>query len=204
MCFIYGVNMSLTITEHSRSQALKTATTDVHNNVDKSIMAQNPFADTSSYLLFLSLQYNFLKDVSALYEHPELAKHINDLIARRRLSLLEQDFQDLKYALPETPLEPSITHETNFATALGWLYVVEGSKVGAAMLGKQVEAQLNFDANHGARYLKGPGAGRGSAWRELTQLIDTLELTQAQEAALIEGARQAFTRFQQFQSQVYS
>ncbi|RZG04518.1 heme oxygenase [Pseudoalteromonas sp. CO348] len=188
----------------SRAQNLKHATADTHDNVDKSIMAQDPFANTQSYLDFLRLQFYFLKDVSALYEHPELSALIPDLAARRRLGLLEQDFIDLGTTIPTPYLMPEVTNHTDVAKALGWLYVVEGSKVGAAMLGKQVGVKLNFDAQHGARYLAGPGAGRGSAWRELVQIIDAIELSEQQEQALIEGARQAFTRFQAFQAHVYS
>jgi heme oxygenase len=187
----------------SRAQNLKLATADVHDNVDKTIMAQDPFANTQNYLDFLRLQFYFLRDVSALYEHSELLALIPDLTSRRRLSLLEQDFEDLAATLPAAYLQPFVTINTDVATALGWLYVVEGSKVGAAMLGKQVQAKLNFNAEHGARYLTGPGAGRGSAWRELVQLIDSVELNKQQEQALIEGARQAFTRFQAFQAHVY-
>lgn len=187
----------------SRAQNLKLATADVHDNVDKTIMAQDPFANTQNYLDFLRLQFYFLRDVSVLYEHAELLALIPDLTSRRRLSLLEQDFEDLAANLPAAYLPPFVTINTDVATALGWLYVVEGSKVGAAMLGKQVQAKLNFNAEHGARYLTGPGAGRGSAWRELVQLIDSVELNEQQEQALIEGARQAFTRFQAFQAHVY-
>ncbi|MCG9761326.1 MULTISPECIES: biliverdin-producing heme oxygenase [Pseudoalteromonas] len=187
----------------SRAQNLKHATADTHDNVDKSIMAQEPFTNTQSYLDFLRLQFYFLKDVSALYEHPELLALIPDLAARRRLGMLEQDFIDLETHIPAPYLTSEIADDTDVATALGWLYVVEGSKVGAAMLGKQVEAKLSFNAQHGARYLAGPGAGRGSAWRELVQIIDSIELSEQQEQALVEGARQAFTRFQAFQAHVY-
>ncbi|WOC26201.1 biliverdin-producing heme oxygenase [Pseudoalteromonas sp. N1230-9] len=195
--------MTITASQVSRAHNLKITTADVHDNVDKSIMAQDPFTNTKSYLAFLTLQYYFLKDVSALYTHPELKKYIDDLSSRQRLAMLEQDFADLSTPLPQIYLVPCINNNTDFATALGWLYVVEGSKVGAAMLGKQVQAKLNYNAEHGGRYLTGPGAGRGSAWRNLIQAIDNMELTKTQETALIEGARQAFSRFQNFLTHVY-
>lgn len=194
----------MTTQTHSRAQLLKDATADIHNNVDKSIMAQDPFADEQSYVEFLTLQYYFLKDVAALYEHPALLVEIDDLPARRRLSMLEQDFADFDKRVPESNFSPVISKDSDFATALGWLYVVEGSKVGAAMLGKQVQARLGYTGDNKARYLAGPGAGRGSAWRHLIGLIDGFEMTEQQEQAMFDGARQAFTRFQLFQAQVYS
>ena len=139
-----------------------------------------------------------------LYEHSELTMAIENLSDRRRLTMLEHDFKDFKVPLPDTFLTPVITNDTDFATALGWLYVVEGSKVGAAMLGKQAQACLQLSGIFGARYLAGTGAGRGSAWRHLVQLIDEIELSALQEQALINGARAAFTRFELFKEHVYS
>ncbi|WMO15725.1 biliverdin-producing heme oxygenase [Pseudoalteromonas piscicida] len=188
----------------SRALKLKASTADLHDSIDSSIMAKDPFASIERYLQFLTLQYLFLNDVAALYEHRELSMHIDDLKSRRRLGLLEQDFADLRHTLPVPSLSPFITTSTDFATALGALYVVEGSKVGAAMLGRQVQERLPVTGEYGARYLAGPGAGRGSAWRHLIQFIDMVELTSTQEDALIIGARQAFMRFQQYQAEVYA
>ncbi|MFU2510525.1 hypothetical protein [Pseudoalteromonas sp. ASV78] len=56
-----------------------------------------------------------------------------------------------------------------------------------------MQARLHFSGEFAARYLA--GAGRGSAWRHLVQLIDSIELTPTQEQALIDGDRQAFSRF---------
>ena len=196
--------MTSTTLAPSRAVQLKASTADVHDNIDKSIMDKDPFANTENYIQFLTLQYYFLNDVSALYEHNELNMVIENLAARRRLNMLEQDFQDLEYPVPASAFTSLISNETDFATALGWLYVVEGSKVGAAMLGKQAQARLQLTKEYGAHYLAGPGAGRGSDWRHLVQLIDSIELNDTQERALIDGARQAFTRFQLFQAHVYS
>jgi len=196
--------MTSTTLAPSRALQLKASTADVHDNIDKSIMDKDPFANTENYIQFLTLQYYFLNDVSALYGHSELNMVIENLAARRRLNMLEQDFQDLEYPVPASAFTSLISNETDLATALGWLYVVEGSKVGAAMLGKQAQARLLLTKKYGARYLSGPGAGRGSDWRHLVQLIDSIELNDTQERALINGARQAFTRFQLFQAHVYS
>ncbi|WP_102796273.1 biliverdin-producing heme oxygenase [Bowmanella denitrificans] len=188
----------------SRALRLKAGTADLHSHVDTSIMAKDPFASVQSYLQFLTLQYLFLKDVEALYTHPQLAEHLDDLNERRRLDALELDFADFDLCLPDIAVKPLITAKTDFATALGWLYVVEGSKVGAAMLGRQVQARLPVSGDKGARYLAGPGAGRGSAWRHLVQVIDDVVFSETQEQAILKGARSAFSRFQQYQAQVYA
>lgn len=188
----------------SRSERLKQSTHDLHEKIDTTIMTKHPFESTENYLRFLSLQFYFLRDVEVLYTHPALLECIDDLPMRSRIRLLEQDFFDLGYPLPSGRLEPVLSDTTELARALGWLYVVEGSKVGAAMLGQQVQKKLSLNGEYGARFLAGPGAGRGSAWRHLVHLIDNIELDAYQEEAIVFGARQAFTRFQLYQAQVYS
>lgn len=186
----------------SRSQRLKAGTKEVHQNVDDSIMAHDPFANIANYLQFLQMQYFFLRDFNGLYQHTELAKHLDDLASRSRLNLLCDDFIDLNSPVPEFTFEESQCQTLDFASALGWLYVIEGSKVGAAMLGR-FATKLGLTGEQGARYLAGPGAGRGSSWRELVHLLDNVELTDAQEDAMLQGARAAFIRFQQIQAHVY-
>lgn len=190
------------VQELSRSQRLKAGTKEVHQNVDDSIMAHDPFSSIENYLQFLSLQYFFLRDFNGLYQHKELATHLDDLAGRSRLNLLCEDFIDLNAPAPEFTFEASQCQTLDFASALGWLYVIEGSKVGAAMLGR-FASKLGLTGEQGARYLAGPGAGRGSSWRELVNLLDTVELSDAQETAMIQGARAAFLRFQHIQAHVY-
>ena len=59
--------MTTVTSSFSRAQNLKAGTADVHDNVDKSIMAHDPFANNHSYLVFLSLQYYFLKLLLSLF-----------------------------------------------------------------------------------------------------------------------------------------
>jgi heme oxygenase len=79
------------------------------------------------------------------------------------------------------------------ATALGWLYVSEGSKLGAAILYK-LAGKIGLDAQFGARHLAGHPDGRARHWRDFTAVLDTAPLDAGGEQRVTAGARAAFMR----------
>lgn len=185
-----------TTAQPARSGRIKQHTSTAHDSLDALIMQQTPFASLAHYRQFLTLQYFLLQDAAVLYQHPTLQTLVADLADRSRFPLLQQDFADLGWPKPELYFTPALTITASLPELLGWLYVIEGSKLGAAMLGRQL-GQLSLSADFGGHYLAGPGAGRGAAWRELLQLFDQQPLTSAEEALMFDSASQAFARVRQ-------
>lgn len=186
--------MNEILTESTRSQRLKAATHEAHDRLDKRIMAAQPFASRENYARFLQVQYLFHVDMEARYRNPVLAGVVPGLAARRRLAQIETDLADLGKPLPAAvaPALPD-AHGDTLASGLGWLYVAEGSNLGAAILFK-LAAKLGLDENFGARHLAGHPDGRARHWREFTAALDRTSLDPAHEQALVEAARQAFDR----------
>jgi heme oxygenase len=191
-----NLNQTVAASQAGRSVRIKQHTTTAHDSLDALIMQQTPFASLAHYRQFLTLQYFLLQDAAVLYQHPSLQLLVADLAERSRFSLLQQDFADLGWPQPELYVAPALTLSASLPELLGWLYVIEGSKLGAAMLGRQL-GQLALSAEFGGHYLAGPGAGRGAAWRELLQLFDQQQLTAAEEAVMFASARHAFVRVRQ-------
>ena len=176
-----------------RSARLKADTSATHDVLDKRIMASAPFDSQQNYARFLQAQYAFLRDVDALYDHEGLAALLPDLEQRRRYASIAADLRDLDAALPaDTPMPP-FERQLDLATALGWLYVTEGSKLGAAVLYK-LAGKIGLDDQFGARHLAGHPDGRARHWRDFQAVLDTAPLDADGEARLIEGARAAFMR----------
>ncbi|MGG2475716.1 biliverdin-producing heme oxygenase, partial [Rhizobium sp. BR5] len=75
--------------------------------------------------------------------------------------------------------------------AMGWLYVVEGSNLGAAFLLKDA-AKLGLTEEFGARHLAGAPEGRGLHWRTFTAALDEISLTVEEEERVVAGAEAAF------------
>ncbi|WP_059153637.1 biliverdin-producing heme oxygenase [Novosphingobium barchaimii] len=181
--------------EASRAKRLKAATNDTHDRLDKRIMAAEPFASVENYGLFLSVQYQFHRDIDALYGDAQLRALLPDLAERRRLDQIRQDIEDIGLPLPESNGEVAFAagESVDLPTALGWLYVAEGSNLGAAFLFKMARA-LGLDENRGASHLAGHPDGRAQHWRAFTGALDALVLDKDEELRLADGARAAFRR----------
>ncbi|WP_213980967.1 biliverdin-producing heme oxygenase [Sphingomonas sp. dw_22] len=184
--------MTVTLLESSRAKRLKAATVQAHDALDTRIMAAAPFASRERYLRFLAMQHGFHHDIAALYRNPALAGVVPDLAGRARLGAIEADFADLG-AVPPPVAPPLFGLDVDLPTAFGWLYVAEGSNLGAAFLAKEARA-LGLSDQFGARHLAGHPDGRALHWRGFTAALDLLALDDAGEGRVIAGAVAAFGR----------
>jgi heme oxygenase len=193
------------VPEEKRTQRLKAATHAAHERLDKRIMQANPFTDRESYGRFVTMQYLFHRDLDALFFNQELGALLPDLSGRRRLTFIEQDLADLGIAVPQSIYTPTFTKGDKVALgdSLGWLYVIEGSNLGAAFLLKYA-AKLGLDETMGARHLAGAPEGRGLHWRTFTAALDSVELSDGEERAVIDGADAAFARVYDFAELAFS
>lgn len=173
-----------------RSQRLKAATRGSHDALDTRIMAGDIFGTRARFARFLRVQYRFHSVVDALYVDTELAPLLPDLEGRRRLEKVAQDLLDLGQTLPSAAV-PSPLVGAAWPTAMGWLYVAEGSNLGGAVLFKMA-ARLGLDAGFGARHLAAHPDGAARHWRQFTAALDSVALTPQQEQQVIDAADAAF------------
>ncbi|MCS2608174.1 biliverdin-producing heme oxygenase [Halomonas dongshanensis] len=174
------------------SKRLKLDTHNAHQRVDEAIMALSPFASLEGYRRFLQVQYWFQQQTTALYHQPSLNDWLERLSERCRYAAVVQDCQDLNLddaTLKPSPLAPPPI--PSHAAAVGWLYVSEGSNLGAAFLLKYAD-QLGLSVNFGARHLAPSDSGRGLHWRRFTAQLDALPLSAKQATEALHGARDAF------------
>lgn len=176
------------------SRRLKEATTTTHETLDQSIMSRNMFATTQGYRDFVLLQYRFHQHLDPLYRHHVLADIIPDLATRNRFSMIHDDLKDLGEPLPayETPLPTQ-----DASTAAGWLYVGEGSKLGAGFLIKLAQ-KIGFTSSFGARHLAPDPEGRGTSWKMFREAIDQTVKLDAE--LCIQGAQDAFAHVRKYLS----
>jgi heme oxygenase len=177
----------------TRSQRLRAATHADHERLDRRIMASDPFASRERYGVFVQVQYLFHREIDALYRDAALGLLLPDLAERRRLGLIEQDLTDLGFPLPTSDGSPTFEAEApvDIPAALGWLYVAEGSNLGAAFLLKEA-AKLGSSETFGARHLAPAPEGRGLHWRSFTAALDAVALSADDDRRAIAGANDAF------------
>lgn len=189
--------MTTDILKPSRAKRLKALTHETHDRLDKSIMAAASFATVEGYGRFVTVQYLFHRDIDALYDNAALQALLPGLMERRRLPLIAADLADLDLPLPhdDTPTAFSQSGATDIPAALGWLYVAEGSNMGAALLRKEA-ARIGLSDDHGARHLAPAAEGPAAHWRAFTAALDAAELPAEEETRAVAGANAAFARVQ--------
>ncbi|MCE8037390.1 biliverdin-producing heme oxygenase [Halomonas sp. MCCC 1A11062] len=177
------------------SKRLKYATREQHERVDHAIMTLRPFDDLEGYARFLRVQYGFQQRCLPVYRHPQLADWISDLTLRCRYAAVVRDCLDLNVdvdAERQAQAKPLAAPTSEAAPyLLGWLYVNEGSNLGAAFLFKRA-AELGLSASYGARHLAPSDDGRGLHWRNFTQQLDAIPLPETGITQAIAGAKEAF------------
>lgn len=184
-----------------RSQRLNQVTHAPHTELDALVKSHAPFDSRDSFARFVVAQYLFQSELQALYNDPALISLFPDLAARCRAEQARLDLADLNTAVP-SPVPGAVTAPT-LGQALGWIFVSEGSKLGAAFLIKRAQA-LGLSDSFGARHLGEPEGGRAEGWKQFTRTLDGLQLSPEQDAAAEHAAVAAFERFTELLRHAYA
>ncbi|MBH3360027.1 biliverdin-producing heme oxygenase [Pseudomonas guariconensis] len=191
----------MTATPALRSQRLNQVTHAPHTELDALVKSHKPFDSRESFARFVVAQYLFQSELQALYNDPRLIAIVPDLAQRCRAEQARLDLADLDTDVP-APL-PGALQGPSLGKALGWIFVSEGSKLGAAFLIKRAVA-LGLSDSFGARHLGEPAGGRAEGWKQFTRILDNLELSAEEDAAAERGAVAAFERFTELLKHAYA
>jgi heme oxygenase (biliverdin-IX-beta and delta-forming) len=183
--------MEVTIAE-PRHQRLSAATDELHEHLHTIVASLEPFASRERFGTFVAVQYLFQRAIEPLYEDSRLQGLIPDLAGRSRRAAVESDLTDL--GVPRPSVVEDLGQQLSAHQALGWLFVSEGSTLGAAMLIKRVQP-LGLSDSFGARHLAAHPDGRAKHWKRFTEALNSLQLTDDEEAEVIDGAKSAFRHF---------
>ncbi|HWD30536.1 biliverdin-producing heme oxygenase [Pseudomonas caricapapayae] len=184
-----------------RSQRLNQLTHAPHTELDALVKSHAPFETRESFARFVVAQYLFQNELKALYTNPELIAIVPDLAERCRAEQAGLDLADLDTAIPAD--FAGAVQNPSLGEAMGWIFVSEGSKLGAAFLIKRAVG-LGLSDSFGARHLGEPAGGRAEGWKQFTRILDGLELSQEEEAKAEQGAVAAFERFTELLKHAYA
>ena len=184
-----------------RSQRLNQITHEPHSKLDALVKAHAPFETRANFARFVVAQYLFQSELQALYNDPQLIAIVPDLAERCRADQARLDLADLDTEVPAAV--PGAVGKLSLGEAMGWIFVSEGSKLGAAFLIKRAVA-LELSDSFGARHLGEPAGGRAEGWKQFTRILDGLALSPEEEAAAERGAVAAFERFTELLKHAYA
>lgn len=183
------------------SKRLKHETNSEHERMHRLMEHGAPFSSRDAYARFLAAQFLFQSDVEHLFNDPAVRAAVPDLDCRGRKQASLDDLRDLGHDAPAEEALASL--DVKMPEALGWLYVSEGSTLGAALLLKEAQACLGLSAEFGARNLAAYPGGRAPVWRRFVAALDNDELDSSVHDAVIAGANAAYARFGQLLTRYY-
>lgn len=172
-------------------ERMRSETMTSHKRLDSLVMSHDPFGKRENYIPFLRMQYCFHSDLERIYQDKNLQTLFPLLPQRSRLTLLSQDLEDLRIAKAPLKQRLVVLQELTLQESLGWLFVSEGSRLGAVSLSRRAAA-LGLSENFGARHLASPPEGAASAWHEFTRIISRLLFSREEEDLAVAGALAAF------------
>lgn len=164
--------------------ALRAATAEQHKRVDR-IFSEFDLASREDYRRFLLAQAEAFLPVEQALDEGGIADLVDDWRERRRGALLRADLG----ALGQPPPQPPATEKyADAPSLLAALYVLEGSRMGGALLIRHLAADLPqtfLNARHSS-----------VRWRKLLdRLEESLYRNDLIESA-VDSARAVFERFE--------
>ncbi|MGN6549391.1 MAG: biliverdin-producing heme oxygenase [Pararhizobium sp.] len=183
------------------SGRLKAATSVLHGALDERVLALRPFESRVRYVRFLLTQHAFFVTIEPLYRDPRASRVLAEGVAGSRLAKAEGDLHDLGVVAPRAAPPP--LSDVPFPDLVGWLYVAEGSKLGAAFLLKEAE-KLGLGKGFGARHLGPHPEGRGLEWRRFVGRLDAAALSPREEEHAIAAAAAAFAGYRQLLEETFA
>jgi len=163
--------------------ALRTATAAHHERVD-AVFSRYDLTNRNAYARFLQAQAGAYLPVEAALACAGAATLVPDWDSRRRAARLTADLAVLGVAAPDD--ETDIAFDDD-AAVLGGVYVLEGSRLGGAMLARGVPEAFP------KRFL---ASDQSANWRHLLDLLEHRLISPAERSSAVESASRVFMLFE--------
>lgn len=179
-------------------QRLREVTAELHQSVEKRVDLVSPDFDLPRYVLLLKRFYGFwapieasLQQVPGLF-HPALA-----IQTRMKAHMLRADLETFDVDSVLVAFCPRLPDLRTFERALGCMYVLEGSTLGARIVARVLRERWGIDNGSGATFFNAYGTEVGTRWAEFrTFLISQVDPVNSD--ALLSAAVETFDTFDQW------
>ncbi|HEX8460327.1 MAG TPA: biliverdin-producing heme oxygenase [Segetibacter sp.] len=177
------------------SDRLKEETKSAHLEVEALIMPRvKGLNSPAAYADLLNIFYGYFSPVEKKIESYIEPDIIADAAERRKAAAILQDITFLGEQKQENECIklPAIY---NTATALGAMYVLEGSTLGGVHLSKIISGKMNFTANEGVEFFNGYGSGTLGKWNSFKDRLNNYAVNAELEDEVIKSANETFIKF---------
>jgi heme oxygenase len=126
----------------------------------------------------------------AAYVRADVKSVLPDIESRQLSANLLADLKALNTA--PAPAYHGIDWVDDLASAMGTIYVIEGSTLGGRVIVKRVMEQLKLTPEHGCSYYFGYGAETGAKWKGFMDGLAACNFTDAEADKVVAAATKTF------------
>jgi heme oxygenase (biliverdin-IX-beta and delta-forming) len=175
---------------------LKAATAPYHERIDRLGSLYGMFNSLDAYRKYLEATWHSRLALETLLDVSDLRRVFSDWDNHKIQSELQMDYADLSDGeeLQKPELQFDAGAPVDLPSAIGTLYVLEGSALGATLLIQRARL-LGLDAGYGARHLA-KQVGNLAGWKKTVSLLETMSLDKKDEERCIEAAIDSFRTFE--------
>ena len=149
---------------------LREATREHHDRIERRVDLPSRLASLEDYRGLLARLHGFYAPIElAVAPHAEDIAGL-DFHRRRKASLLLDDVRSL--GGDEGAVAEDLPEIASPAGALGVLYVLEGSTLGGAVIGRMARERLGVTRERGASFFGAYGGSVGSRWRAFGDAVE--------------------------------
>ena len=176
---------------------LRQETKDVHAALERKIIPSlKQISSIADYQQVLKLFYGYFKPLESLVLLHIDRTMIVDIDKRRKADLLHYDLQQTGSGEVEAVAKinelPIIADPYS---ALGALYVMEGSTLGGAIISKMIRQRLH-ETSVSIRFFEGYGESSSAMWESFLNQLNAVPYSPENEERLIATAKETFQRFE--------
>lgn len=175
---------------------LREVTRPDHERLESRIDLLGRAWSASKYQQLLEKFYGFYSVIEPpLFAHPEWQEMNIGIEKRHKTPMLHTDLICLGLddnevnALPRCENAPL---SRGFAQALGSAYVLEGSTLGGQIITRHMKRELDIQPECGGAFFHSYGVDVGPMWREFVEVLNSYPLTDDEQDALLQTARETF------------
>jgi heme oxygenase len=149
---------------------LREATREHHDRIERRVDLTRRLASLQDYRELLARLHGFYAPMEVALEPHAGAIAGLDFHGRRKAALLLEDIAALGGG--EGPAAGGLPDVASPEHALGVLYVLEGSTLGGAVIGRMARERLGVTRERGARFFGAYGGSVGSRWRAFGAAVE--------------------------------
>ena len=184
---------------------LRRHTRSHHERVEAVLDIPGSIRDSNDYVHLLGALFGFYAPLETkLWKHEELLRSLGlSLSDRQKSDKLREDLQSLGLthrAIDSLALCSSLPALATCRHALGSLYVLEGSTLGAQLIARRLRRDLHPDPP--IRFFLGYGERTGAMWRGFVDTLNGITLAAGETAEVLQGAEETFDALERWMTGV--